>query len=125
MQINLLVGWAAILAGITAGMVTGMFFHKEDYLGGYGSWSRRLVRLGHISFLGLGLLNICYALTADSTTIPSDTELSSVLLIVGAVTMPTVCYLSSWREGFRNLFAIPVISILVGVAYFLWGLVSN
>ena len=120
MLTNLQVGWAAILVGIAAGMMTGMFFHKDDFLGGYTSWSRRLTRLGHIALVGLGLINICFALSAQALDINDDLHLSSILLIIGVITMPTVCFLSAFRKWFRNLFAIPVLSVLGGVAVFLW-----
>ncbi len=36
-------------------------------------------------------------------------------MIVGAITMPTVCFLSAWREPFRHFFFIPVSLLLGGV----------
>jgi len=32
--------------------------------------------------------------------------------------MPLVCYLSAYRRGFRHLFAVPVLSLVLGVALF-------
>ena len=55
-EINLLVAWLAILIGLVTGTVLGLFFHEENWMGGYGSWRRRMVRLGHISFFGTGSL---------------------------------------------------------------------
>ena len=56
-SINLYFAWAWMLTGMIAGAVTGLFFHQRDWLGGFDSWRRRMVRLAHISFLGTGLLN--------------------------------------------------------------------
>ena len=39
--VNLYAAWAGILLGIVAGAVQGMFFHGENWLGGYTSWPRR------------------------------------------------------------------------------------
>ena len=106
---NLFAGWLAFLLGFAAGAVPGLFFWMEDWLGGYGSWRRRLVRLAHISFFGLGF--------------PAGTPplvWSSALLICGLAAMPAVCYLSAWRQGFRQLFFLPVACMIVGVALFLW-----
>ena len=44
-------------------MVLGMFFHGENWLGGYASFKRRMYRLGHISFFGLGAVNMLFCLT--------------------------------------------------------------
>ena len=52
-QLNLVLGWLWIALGFASGAVLGLWFHKEQWLGGYASWMRRLYRLGHISFFGL------------------------------------------------------------------------
>ena len=39
-----------MLAGVLSGMAMGLFFHQDGWLGGYGSFRRRLLRLGHIAF---------------------------------------------------------------------------
>jgi hypothetical protein len=72
-----------------------------------------MVRLGHISFLGTGLLNVAAALTVTARPTSLPPEWVSGLFVVGAVTMPAVCFLSAWRDGFRRLFFIPVASLLV------------
>jgi len=30
--------------------------------------------------------------------------------------MPTICFLSAWRDSFRHLFFIPVVSLLLATA---------
>ena len=115
MQINLGVGWIAILIGLLVGAAIGMFFHREDWLDGYGSWRRRMLRLTHIALIGTGLLNIAFALSASVLTIDPP-RAASILFIVGAVTMPAVCALSAWQRMFRHLFFIPVVSLLLATA---------
>ncbi len=61
---NLVMAWLWILLGFVSGMALGMFFHGEKWLGGYGSFKRRMYRLGHISFFGLGAVNLLFYLTA-------------------------------------------------------------
>lgn len=116
MQINLGLGWVAILVGLLLGAAIGVFFHRENWLGGYSSWPRRMLRLTHISLLGTGLLNLAFALSADALNIVPPPRLASILFIVGAATMPTVCALSAWRPAFRHLFFIPVVSLLLAAA---------
>ena len=119
---NLLVGWAAMLAGVLSGAVIGLFFHQEEWLGGYGSYRRRMIRLGHISFFGLGFVNVLFALSTATVRV-SDLYLwiASVALIVGVIAMPTCCFLTSWRSSFRHLFPIPVLAVLIGIVSFLSG----
>ena len=54
-------GWLGMLLGVLSGAIIGLFFHREDWMGGYGSYRRRLTRLGHISFFwaGVGELLLC------------------------------------------------------------------
>ena len=118
--LHLYVGWCAILAGLLAGTVLGLFFHREQWLGGYHSWRRRLLRLTHISLVGTGLLNLAAAASATQLGLAAVPGIASALLIVGAVTMPTVCALSAWKPPLRQLFCIPVFSLVVGVADFIW-----
>jgi len=119
MMVNVVAAWIAIFAGIVAGMLTGLFFHQEQFLGGYTGWTRRLVRLGHVACFGLGLINLGFALTAQTLEITSGIEISSILLLVGLVTMPLVCYLAAFRKPLRQLFVIPVLSVLAGVTLFI------
>jgi hypothetical protein len=118
--VNLTVGWAAILVGLLAGAAIGVFFHDDAWLGGYGSWRRRMLRLTHIALVGTGLLNIAFALTMASLPGAPRLPIASVLFIVGAVAMPTVCALSAWRIGFRHLFFVPVGSLVLATAEFIY-----
>jgi hypothetical protein len=120
---NLTAAWAGILLGMAGGAVLGMFFHDEGWLGGYGSWRRRLLRLGHISLFGLAFVNLAYALTAHRMGWAPGT--ASALLIAGAVLMPVVCALAAWRPPLRNLFVLPVGALLTGAGLVVSDLVRN
>ena len=115
---NLLAGWTSLLLGFVSGAVPGLYFWREEWLGGYSSWRRRMVRLAHIAFFGLGFINLFFALTVAQTGLSTATgplHAASWLLLTGNVAMPAVCYLSSWRLPFRHLFFIPVLCLLSGV----------
>lgn len=123
---NEIFGWLWIIAGFISGAVIGMFFHREDFLGGYGSFRRRLVRLGHIAFLGLGILNILFAQSLSRAKLaPFDAATASWGMIIGAISMPTVCFLAAWKPAFRRLFFIPVVSLFIGVIGLVRGLTAN
>lgn len=118
--LNLWAGWIAILTGLLAGTGLGLAFHGEDWLGGYPSWRRRLLRLAHISLVGTGLLNVLFALSVTQLGLARPPLPASVLLVAGAVAMPVVCALSAWKKPLRHLFFIPVLSLVLGVADFVW-----
>ncbi len=119
MMLNLHVAWIGFLMGCVSGAVAGLFFHGENWLGGYASWTRRMIRLGHLAFWGLALLNLAFALTARALGLTSGLAVASTFLIVGAITMPLVCYLSAWKSYFRHVFFIPALSVTVAVVLFL------
>jgi hypothetical protein len=115
-KLNLLVGWIGVLGGVISGAAIGLFFHQEAWMGGHSSFRRRLVRLGHISFFGLGFLNLLFAFSAKAMALePAALRVASTSLILGAVTMPLCCFLTAWRKPFRHLFPIPVLSVAVAV----------
>src|SRR5262245_37018262 len=117
--LNWYAGWGLILASFVSGAGIGLFFHREDFWGGYSSFRRRIVRLGHISLAALGMLNLLFALS-----VPSGGRMhtsASIFLLIGAVTMPAVCFLTGWRKSFRHLFAIPVLNLITAVVLVLAG----
>lgn len=119
MSANLYFAWVWILVGLLAGTLQGLWFHQADWLGGYGSWQRRLTRLGHVAFLGTGSVNLALFLTVSAMgRDPADFATPSILVLVGSVAMPIVCYLSAWKKPIRHLFFVPVLGLVAGVALF-------
>ena len=121
-MINLYAAWIGFLLGALAGATSGLFFDRENWLGGYADWRRRMVRLGHVSFFGIGLLNLGFFLTVEAMGVQEGTRLPAILLIVGAVAMPLVCYLSAYRKGFRHLFFVPAGAVTLALALIVWRL---
>jgi hypothetical protein len=110
-------GWLGMLLGVMSGAIIGLFFHREEWMGGYGSFRRRLTRLGHISFFGLAFVNFCFAFTQHVFALPAPwASVAMWAFLIGAATMPACCFLSAWRKPFRHLFFIPVGGVLAGVS---------
>ena len=114
--------WAGMLAGVLSGAIIGLFFAREDFMGGYQSWRRRLTRLGHISFFGLALVNAVFAFTHHVAALdPWWARIASIGFLTGAATMPLICFLAAWKQPLRHLFPIPVISVSTGIIATLIG----
>ena len=91
-------GWFWLSVGLCVGAWMGLGFRRPDWLGGYGSWPRRMVRLGHIAMIMLGVLNILFAHSAARIALPQFwTGFASIGLVVGALGMPLGCFLAAWR----------------------------
>lgn len=119
-HLNLILGWVWITAGFVAGFVMGLFFHKEDWLGGYGSYRRRLYRLGHVAFFGLAIINLLFYFTVRSLELDGPwIELASKSFAVGAVAMPVCCAIMANAPKQRALFLIPVLSLVSGAVLLL------
>lgn len=120
LHVNLHFGWCWILTGLIVGALLGLGFHRDAWLGGYASWRRRMLRLGHIAFVGTGLLNLGLALSAAHVPVDAwPARWAGWSLLFGAVTMPTVCLLAAWRKPLRHLFFFPVLGLIGGVVMFL------
>ena len=114
-QLNLTLAWIWIVLGTILGMILGSFFHREEFLNGYGSFGRRLYRLAHVAFFGLAILNILFVFTARVLPTPTAwVAVASWSFVAGAFSMPTCCILVAHQPHLRNLFAIPVGSVLLG-----------
>lgn len=115
LHFNLIVAWLWILLGFVSGMVLGMFFHGENWLGGYGSFKRRMYRLGHISFFGLGAVNLLFWLTLKffPATNP-HVGMASWAFVVGAISMPVCCVAMAHFPKAHMIFAVPVLSLITG-----------
>ena len=116
------IGWLGMLGGAISGALIGLFFHNDNWVGGYGSFRRRMLRLGHIAFFGIGFLNLMFALTLHLIELgPIHTKVASTGFAIAMVAMPLCCFLTAWRKSMRHLFPVPVLSVLAGVMPILMG----
>ena len=125
-QLNLIAAWLGILLGFASGLALGLFFQRDDWLGGYASFKRRLYRLAHISCFGLGAVNLLFYFTALS--LPAGNRalaIASWAFIAGAFSMPMCCCLMANAPRARPLFAIPVLSLLLGAGLTLSAIVRT
>ncbi|MDJ0702372.1 MAG: hypothetical protein QNJ46_03750 [Leptolyngbyaceae cyanobacterium MO_188.B28] len=120
---NLSVAWLGVLCGLLLGAAIGLFFHQNEWLGGYESWSRRLLRLGHISFIGIAIINFAFVFSIPNLKLDELLWIPSICFAIAEVTMPSACIVAAfWKPG-RYLFPLPVISLFIGVIVLLkWGI---
>jgi hypothetical protein len=120
---NLILAWLWILLGFISGMALGMFFHGENWLGGYGSFKRRMYRLGHISFFGLGAVNLLFCLTVQNFSLAGSLiHFASLAFIIGAIAMPICCVVMAHFPKAHMIFSVPVVSLIAGGSLTLWQL---
>jgi hypothetical protein len=110
---NLILAWVWILLGFLSGLILGLFFRREDWLGGYASFKRRMYRLAHISFFGLGTVNLLFYVTVRDHAFTGALAAASTAFIVGAISMPICCVLLAHFPKLHLLFSIPVLSLVI------------
>jgi len=103
--------WSLVLLGFASGALLGLGFAGEQFLGGYQTWRRRLLRLGHIACIALGLLQMLYELSPAAHAAGELVNATRAAWIVGAFAMPLVCWLAAWRQPLRHLFIVPVAAL--------------
>lgn len=121
--VNFVAGWILVLGGLLWGAAIGMAFHREDFLGGYTSFPRRILRLGHISLVALGIFNVVFSLCPWPAPGTVAAYVASWGFVIGGITMPAVCFLTAWRSAWRSLFFIPVLSLVTATASILIGVI--
>src|SRR5690242_6340009 len=94
--LNFIAGWWLVLAAFLTGAAIGLGFHREEFLGGYGSFRRRLLRLGHIALAALGAMNVLYGVSPLPRPESTGSAVAGGLLLAGAIAMPLVCFLAAW-----------------------------
>src|SRR3989338_2673297 len=119
---NIKFGWLWILLGIVSGALLGTFafngpIQLSPELMDYSSLPRRMLRLAHISFIGLGFLNWMYGVTVKILQIRLK-KWESTPFIFGAVTMPLFLIVSAFYEPFKYSLVIPAAALLVATAMF-------
>src|SRR5690242_4269864 len=126
LQFQFILAWVWIWLGLLSGLALGWFFHREDWLGGYTSLKRRLYRLCHISFFGLGMLNLCFYLTVQLSGLKGmSLTIASWAFIVGAASMPPCCLLMAHFPRTRLIFGLPVLSLLVAATLMAVGVTRS
>lgn len=122
-MVNEVFGWTLVLASLLMGLYLGVKFQRDDWLGGYNAFPRRMLRLGHISLAALGTLNILFAQTAGRISLGHPlTRAASLCFMAGAVLMPVSClWLAARRRGF-SIFLFPIGCLFAALVLTIGGL---
>ncbi len=114
-SLNLAFAWLWMLPGFGSGMLLGMNFHREEWLGGHGTLKRRIYRLAHISFFGLGIVNLAfYVMVKLAGLSGACVTVASLAFVAGGVLMPACCLVMARWPGTRMIFAAPVVCLITG-----------
>lgn len=132
---NRRVGWVSACVGGITGLVLGLWSFDgpvpvPDFLGEYDNTSRRLARLGHIAFFGIGILNLLAARELQHNCLSEKTAgIASVLMNFGNVFLPLTLVAASAYRPCKYLMPFPATAVTIAlclIAYGVWkGKVSS
>jgi len=122
---NISFGWIWILVGLLVGAIMGMWSFNGPMpspVGDYTSLPRRMLRLSHIAFIALAIINILYGYEIDKIKIKDKLKrICSKCMIYGAVLMPIVLIAAVFFEPLKYLTMIPAALIMIAVAIMVKG----
>jgi hypothetical protein len=114
--------------GAGTGLVMGMWSFDGPapvpaWLGDYADTSRRLARLGHIAFFGLGILNVLLAheLPRLQTSVRLK-RIASSAMNFGNVFLPLTLFAASVYRPGKYLMSIPAVSVFIALVLVAYGI---
>lgn len=123
-KINIVFGWAWMCLGLIFGMVLGMWAEREKWLGGYASLTRRYLRLAHVAFIALSIINILYGKELGVIDLPmSIKNIGSYLMIFGTAGVPLTCISAAFFRRTRYFLPLPALAVLAGTLILVIGLI--
>ena len=124
---NRTIGWFSLVVGIATGLVMGLWsfdgpMATPAWLGEYADTSRRLARLGHIAFIGLGLINILLAHELPHSALGTRARgIASRHMNFGNIVLPIALFAAAaWRPA-KYAMAIPATAVFVAMCMAAWG----
>jgi hypothetical protein len=117
---NLAIGWSSLAAGALTGLVLGLWsfggpLPVPEWLGDYGSLPRRLMRLGHIAFFGLGILNILMAWQMSAARRNRYDRAALVCMNFGNLLLPPTLMAAALYEPLKYLTSFPAFAVTVAL----------
>jgi hypothetical protein len=124
---NRRVGWVSTCVGAASGLILGLWsfdgpFAVPGWLGDYDQTARRLARLGHIAFFGLGILNI---LVAGELRRPSlgrfGRQVASWAMNFGNVFLPVTLFAAAAYRPFKYTMSAPAVAVFLALVVTAYG----
>lgn len=124
---NRRVGWVCMCLGIASGLILGLWSFDgplpvPEWLGAYDQTGRRLVRLGHIAFLGLGILNVLLAGELRRRLLPAwGRRTASWAMNFGNVFLPLTLFAAAAYRPLKGVMAAPALAVFLALLLTAYG----
>ena len=124
---NRIIGWASLALGAGTGMVMGLWSFDgpvptPPWLGDYGETSRRLARLGHIAFFGLGMVNLLLARELSRLCLGGTARRTAARAMnFGNVLLPLTLFAAAMYHPLKYVMPLPVSAVFLALVLAVWG----
>jgi hypothetical protein len=124
---NRRVGWLCTCLGAASGLVMGLWSFDgplavPGWLGEYDQTARRLARLGHIAFFGLGILNVLLAAELRRGALgPRVRRAASWAMNFGNVFLPLTLFAAAAYRPLKYSMSVPALAVFVALVLTAYG----
>ena len=124
---NRMVGWSSLATGVGVGLIMGLWsfdgpVQPPAWIGDYTDTSRRLIRLGHIAFIGLGLIDILMERElARSALGQAGRAVASWSMVVGNVLLPMALFAAAIYRPLKYGMALPASAVFLALVLAAYG----
>ena len=124
---NRAVAWTGICLGAGSGMIMGLWAFDGPLSPparsvDYGDTSRRLLRLGHIAFFGIGYLNLLLAWDLPSFGLGQRAkQVAARCMNFANLFLPLTLMAAAAYQPFKYLLPVPATSVVVALCLVAWG----
>ena len=126
-QLSRAIALTSLMLGAASGLIMGLWafggpLPKPAWFGDYGDTSRRLFRLGHIAFFGLGILNLILIRQLPALAL-SERSVRNALASMnfGNLLLPPALLATGAYAPFIYLLPVPALSVFLALAVAAFG----
>ncbi|MDX1485960.1 MAG: hypothetical protein R3229_15925 [Alphaproteobacteria bacterium] len=119
--VNRAIGFSSLLLCVVSGMVLGLWsfvgpIPVPEFIGAYDELPRRLLRLGHIAFFGLGMINLALAGQARRLPFTAASRARALALMnLGNIGLPPLLIAAAWVPALVYLAPFPVFCVFLSL----------
>jgi hypothetical protein len=124
---NRIIAWSGFCVGAASGMIMGLWAFDGPIsppvgFVDYGETSRRLMRLGHIAFFGIGYLNLLLAGELPSLGLgQAGKRTAARSMNIANIVLPLTLMAAAAYPPLKYLLPVPATSALAALCLVAWG----
>ena len=128
---NRSIAWSSIAVGVGVGLLIGLWSFNgpaavPEWLGAYDDVSRRLARLGHIAFIGLGILNLLMVREIECWQERHRVRRFALAWMnLGNVFLPLLLWAAAMYHPIKYAMSVPATCVFMAITLSTYGVCSK